>query len=809
MIKLDNVRKTYNKKKPNENRVLDGISLDLPSKGLVVLLGESGSGKTTLLNAMSGLDKVDSGVIAFEEETFEKYDTAAWDALRTKDIGYIFQNYYLLPFDTVYNNIRLTLRMVGIEDESEINARIEYLLSVVGMTGYKHRKANQLSGGQQQRIAIVRALAKDPKVIIADEPTGNLDSRNTLEVMQIIKQISKEKLVVMVTHERTLATSYGDEIIDIVDGRISARQRNHDKTQHTKTHETDIYLGDMNQVLKDDNVSVYMDASTDTPPRARLILKNKTLYIDVDDSAYNKVYMLDQESDVKIHDAKREEVEKTEEALPPFNYSERFEPPKKTLKQVIGWPHALERAWNALKRTNRITKLLFVGFFLGASIFALAVAMFTNIFFIEESSFLETPKYTYSTTTDTQFSDTMAFEDFDAVKSYAEDHEAIQAFTVGPESKSIRITVPNFYQTSNRGHGGSNAHVAPLELVDERDLVQGTMPDETGILIDKARADELLESGTLSNLGIKTYDDLLSLEGLLPGGGSDHPYPISGIVDTGAPVVYAQRSMRLSLNSDQFFALGAIEDDLTVVAGGVPENDGEIMVHEGSVSGIDEMDFTEITQEIDGVTYDVVGVYGLDSTPSTNRVVALDDTIETALFADGRSSVYFYTEDRDAFESERDPAEGALVDEYEQSEQQERDDRRMTSGGLMVFSVVALFATAGSFYFIIRSSMMRRIYEIGVYRSLGVRRLDIVKIFLLEVVLITTISSLLGFLGTSYLLNEIIEASGGMIDLFNVSFLTVTVGVLVIYLINSVFGLLPLYSLLRKTPAQIQSVYDL
>ena len=229
MIKLDNVKKTYNKRKQNANKVLDGISLDLPEKGLVVLLGESGSGKTTLLNAMSGLDKVDEGAITFGSETFEKYDTTAWDALRTKDIGYVFQNYYLLPFDSVYNNIRLTLKMVGIEDEAEINDRIEYLLGVVGMNGYKHRKANQLSGGQQQRIAIVRALAKDPKVIIADEPTGNLDSRNTLEVMQIIKQISKEKLVVMVTHERTLAPSYGDEIVEIVDGKISSRHTNHDK----------------------------------------------------------------------------------------------------------------------------------------------------------------------------------------------------------------------------------------------------------------------------------------------------------------------------------------------------------------------------------------------------------------------------------------------------------------------------------------------------------------------------------------------------------------------------------------------------
>ncbi len=810
MIKLDNVRKTYNKRKQNENRVLDGISLDLPNTGLVVLLGESGSGKTTLLNAMSGLDKVDSGAISFDADTFEKYDTSAWDALRTKDIGYVFQNYYLLPHDTVYNNIRLTLKMVGIDDEADIAGRIDYLLGVVGMSGYKNRKANQLSGGQQQRIAIVRALAKDPKVIIADEPTGNLDSRNTLEIMQIIKQISKEKLVVMVTHERTLASGYGDEIVEIVDGKIATRKTNHEKTQHTKTHETDIYLGDLNQVLEDENVSVYMDGSSDAPPRARLILKNKTLYIDVDNQAYNKVYMLDEKSDVKIHSAKREEVEKTDETLPTFNYSERFAPPEKSFRQVIGWRHALERAYQALKRTNKLTRLLFIGFFMVAGIFALAVSMFTNIFFIDEEDFLETPKYTFSAPLDERESDnlgTMTFDDFDAVRAYGESYNSIEAYGVGRSRASVRMSLPKFYQTG--GVTSRSAHIAPIELVGEGDLVAGDMPTGNGILIDRTLADEMLRSGTLPNLGIDTYEDLLSLEGQLRNGTMEMPYAISGIVDTRAPVFYADRALRLSITSEQFIAYDFIENSMSVVAGEVPNNQGEVMLHESMVSGIDDINFDNATHDMDGVTYDVVGVYGMEGTVQTSKVVAINGTIEAAGFDMWGSHAYFYTADREAFNAERDEASEVLLDEYEQAHRDERNMRRMTSGGLMVFSIVTLVATAGSFYFIIRSSMMRRIYEIGVYRALGVKRVDIVKIFFIEIVLITTVSSLLGYLGMSYVVNELVKASDEMIDFFNISVFTVFGGVAIIYAINALFGLLPLFGLLRKTPAQIQSVYDL
>ncbi len=813
MITLKNVKKTYNKRKQNANRVIDDVSLDLPSKGLVVLLGESGSGKTTMLNAISGLDKVDEGTITFDDKVFDSYNTAAWDKLRTKDIGYIFQNYYLLPYETVYDNIRLTLKMIGIDEEKDINARVEYLLHVVGMSGYKHRKANQLSGGQQQRVAIVRALAKDPKVIIADEPTGNLDSRNTLEVMQIIKTISQEKLVVMVTHEENLATSYGDKIIRIVDGKIKSTHDNEEKTRHTKTHETDIYLKDLKHVHESESVNVYMDNSADAPPKARLILKNKTLYIDVDHESFNKVYMMDDESDVKILDASREEVSKTKEELPTFNYSEQFPTEKDDdLKQVISFKHAFERSFKSMRRTGKFMKLLYLGFFFGATIFALAVAMFTNIYFIDDEDYLTTPKYTFYGNTDDSFNDFYTFENYDEVTAYASEHETIDGFYVGRETTTLRIELPKFYQTS--GSTSQSAHMAPLSRVSERDLVAGSMPENnSGFLIDSNLADRMLRSGTLPNMGITSYSDLLSLDALLETNGKT--LSISGIVESEAPIFYGDKSLRLTLDSDSFYSLDLIEEDMTLLEGNLPTQKDEVLipldrVPVNAIDGSGNIDLSMIGNVmIETVYYDVVGVYETNGEENTLRYVATSEAIENAVFNRGSSKAYFYVDDPEAFEEERDSSEDPLNNMVEQAYNNDRETRRMSSGGLIVFSVATLVATAAAFYFIIRSSMMKRIYEIGVYRSLGVRRFDIVKLFLIEIMLITTFSSVLGFLGMTYALNEVIKASGELVDVFNVSVFTVFGGLFIIYAINALFGLLPLFGLLRKTPAQIQTVYDL
>ena len=214
MIKITNLNKYYNKGKSNEIHVINSTSINLPDTGFVSILGNSGSGKTTLLNVIAGLDKA-TGEIDYGDFKTNKYSMKNIDAYRSKNIGYIFQNYNLLLEYTVFDNLKIALMLIGINDEEEINKRVSYALKAVDMYKFRKKKAGALSGGQQQRVSIARALIKKSKFIIADEPTGNLDSKNAIEVMNILKAISKTSLVLMVTHNKELALHYSNLILEV------------------------------------------------------------------------------------------------------------------------------------------------------------------------------------------------------------------------------------------------------------------------------------------------------------------------------------------------------------------------------------------------------------------------------------------------------------------------------------------------------------------------------------------------------------------------------------------------------------------
>lgn len=216
MIRVENIKKTFNPHSSARNQVLKGVSFEFPDKGLVAIFGKSGSGKTTLLNIIGGLEKADSGKIIVNGESMKGNE----DKIRNQKIGFIFQNYYLERGYTISEIMRNAMLIAGFTDEKEIERRTEEVLKLVDMERFKNKQGDALSGGQKQRVAIARALIKGADVILADEPTGNLDAQNTYKVMDILKEISKTKLVVLVTHEVTLIKKYADTHIKIVDGLL-------------------------------------------------------------------------------------------------------------------------------------------------------------------------------------------------------------------------------------------------------------------------------------------------------------------------------------------------------------------------------------------------------------------------------------------------------------------------------------------------------------------------------------------------------------------------------------------------------------
>ena len=265
MLKLENVNKYFYRHKKNELHVINNTSLELGDTGLVALLGPSGCGKTTLLNAIGGLDKVNSGNIYINGKKMPKHSASKKDVMRVLNVGYIYQDYNLLENLSVFDNVALSLKMIGINKKSEVKKRVEYVLEKVGMYRYRNKPAGMLSGGEKQRVGIARAIVKNPAIIIADEPTGNLDSKNTIEIMNIIKSISKDKLVILVTHEKDLAYFYASRVISLEDGKVISDVNNDHADELDYRIDNKLYLKDFkkHETIEDKhhNLNFYTDGN--------------------------------------------------------------------------------------------------------------------------------------------------------------------------------------------------------------------------------------------------------------------------------------------------------------------------------------------------------------------------------------------------------------------------------------------------------------------------------------------------------------------------------------------------------------------
>lgn len=218
MLELKKIHKSYNLGE-NKQHVLKGIDIKFRNNEFTSILGSSGSGKTTLLNIIGGLDKYDSGDMIIEGISTKKYNDRDWDSYRNHRVGFIFQSYNLIMHQSVLQNVEIALTLSGIS-KSERKKRAVNVLKKVGLKDHIDKKPNQLSGGQMQRVAIARALVNDPDIILADEPTGALDSNTSIQIMDLLKEIAGDKLVIMVTHNPDLAKEYSSRIIELKDGII-------------------------------------------------------------------------------------------------------------------------------------------------------------------------------------------------------------------------------------------------------------------------------------------------------------------------------------------------------------------------------------------------------------------------------------------------------------------------------------------------------------------------------------------------------------------------------------------------------------
>lgn len=236
MLKLKNITKDYTTAGTTV-KALKGIDIEFRKSEFVSILGQSGCGKTTLLNIIGGLDRYTSGDLIINGKSTKKFKDKDWDAYRNYSVGFVFQSYNLIPHQTILSNVELALTLSGV-NKKERKQRAIKALEEVGLGEQIHKKPNQLSGGQMQRVAIARALVNNPDIILADEPTGALDTKTSVQVMDILKKISKDKLIIMVTHNPDLAEKYSSRIIKILDGVITADSNPYEQKEEEEKGKT-------------------------------------------------------------------------------------------------------------------------------------------------------------------------------------------------------------------------------------------------------------------------------------------------------------------------------------------------------------------------------------------------------------------------------------------------------------------------------------------------------------------------------------------------------------------------------------------
>lgn len=822
MIKLQHLDKYFFKNKRNEIHVMNDISLDFPEKGLVILLGPSGSGKTTLLNVVGGLDKVNKGSIDFNGQYIDKYDANTWDEIRNQKVGYIFQNYNLLPNLSVFDNVAFVLRLLGIHDEEVITKNVEYILKAVGMFKYRKKKATQLSGGQQQRVAIARALVKNPQIVIADEPTGNLDSKNTLDIMKIIKSISREKLVVLVTHEKDIAKIYGDHIIELKDGKIVDQFVNESQFDHEHIDENIVYLKDMHHVLdhQDDTFKIEMyqeDEKVEAPVQVKLVVRNKTLYIDVD-SSFKQVKLIDERSNLIFKNEHYKKMEKQDYLETTFDENELvLDHVKKDKKILVSSKQIIKLAFQKVLQSTKKGKLLLISFVFSGMMIALAMALAAN-FIVPNPSYM---KYDNDYVIVNQSDDeNYTYIDYTTFTSALGDNDFINILNQGTFSIVDEQTNSTFFNFSAAVDLSSN--------LEKPKMVEGQVATAANeIMISSELADSFFESGLLDfdptfaqSYGIWTQEDLLK-EKIV---NNQKIYEISGIVKSDLAVIYVPEDTYYDMLDVNVDFQKVVDDQLVqtrvtflyrtfetsdLLYGSLPTGE-QSLVTSRFLEDYALSDLLDDSQSwpvmIDGIG-EVSGV--IENDEEKNAYVS--KTILEEKIYENRNRYYFQS----LYVYTKDP--NTLIENLEDINLKAQKEtsyalsqaRLTVSLSFMVPMIIIIFgASFLGFYFLMHSTMISRIYEISVYRSLGMKKREIAISYLVETAFMSTITSMLGYLFATFIFMQFTSTPLGDSP-FIISPLSVLIGALLVYVVNIGAGMIPIMTLLRNTPSEISAKYDI
>ena len=819
MIKLDKVNKYYYKGKSNQIHVIDNTSMILPDRGIVCLLGPSGCGKTTLLNAIGGLDKVNSGKIYIDDQLITRFSSNRIDKIRNASIGYIFQNFNLLDDRTVFENVAIALRMVGVKDRKTVAQRVNYCLEKVGIYQYRNKLASALSGGQRQRVAIARAIVKNPRIIIADEPTGNLDSANTLEIMNIIKTISKDRLVILVTHERRIAEFYSDHVAEMKDGKVIKAYSNDSSRYLDYQLENKIYLKDMPVAKEfsqgDVNVKVYSD--DEGPADIKLVIRGGNMYI----STANNLHIVDETANIEMVDEHYQAMDESYFENNDFDYNAYLPKKFKARYSSIYTPfNMLSTGWKTVKGFKKIRKFLMIGFVFAAMFTMLAVSNVLGIIEVKPTDYRQT-NGSYITITNT--------EKDDSLMGVVDSLDSVSYVIPGDSKKAITFPMDDYLQT---GYATTdlNVSITQTDVLQPEQIIEGTMPEEAhDVVLDKMVVDTFLRDKTGAAIGIDTAEEFIGRKLTVP---NLEDYTIVGISDVQSPSLFvdAGQVMYILTNSgnqtEEFGFAGEEEEVQDLIQSGrvkdidladdgislkkgseMPDGLYEVLVNDSHEEEEDYEIGRSISTKMGGHKLKVCGYYKSDKAGEDTYYVGAD-TIRADYISKQKSFCAYAPNPlqvKSLLDSQGLPCK---VNDAKERKAYIHERKDQLTSALAVAGVIFLISLIEMFL-MLRSSFLSRIKEVGTLRAIGLKKKDIYRMFSGEILVITLITALPGIAIMYYVLYNLVKITYYLEGMYMINPIIALISLAILVVFNLISGLIPVYVTMRKTPAQILARTDI
>ena len=828
MIRLENVNKYFNKGKKNELHVIKNTTLEFEKTGLVALLGPSGCGKTTLLNVIGGLDRIQGGKVFIDGQQISGKSSGKIDEIRSRNIGYIFQNYYLVDDMTVFDNVAMVLRMNDIKSKSEIKTKVEYALKLVGMYRYRNRYADMLSGGERQRVGIARALVKDPPIIIADEPTGNLDSRNTIEVMNIIKAISRKRLVILVTHEEELADFYASRIIRLRDGEVIADEENKKTEDLDYRIDNKIYLKDMEKHhdLSGDEFDVGVYSDTDRKIELDIVVREGNVYIRSNNDA-ERLEIVDDTSGIELVDDHYRGM--TQEDFLSQRFDTKKLAPRKMPRysSIIDTKEMIIGGFRKVRDYKPLKKILLLGFFFSALFIMIGLSNIAGILDIDDSDFIKVNKdYVRVSGAKLKADELKAYEDLDSIKY------------IIPGDSKINLGMPyDEYLQTQGSKGVLSGSLTDISNIKKSALKYGRMPkNKKEIVVDELVLKRMQKDGTAKQAGFNKVTMFLGKNVELD---AANDFIIVGITDKKSPCIYTDPTLFLnivakSMSSDQAEMMnegdmaddsesdiyvddesGENEDaDGAVLAdcndynfsGGVkPKKDYEVVV---SDMNKDTMKVgKKISRKVNGHKLKVVGYYHEGDEDYQTLMLVNSNTFRYSVIENKKGFVA-YGPSKAAIKEELSMEDLKVEDPYQQAKNKYVKSKRNSTRSSVITALIILVISLIEIFLIMRASFLSRIKEVGVYRAIGVKKTDIYRMFVGEIIAITVLAGIPGYAFACYVISRLTgnETIAGEYMLTPAVMLA---GFAMMFLFNIIFGLLPVARTLRQVPAQILARNDI